>query len=189
MPRTNLRERLLSAGLDTLHRRGFNATSVQDITDAAGAPKGSFYNHFESKEALGAELVLRYEEEGRELLSVLGNATVAPLPRLRKYFDELCATAELSCGCLFANFGLELSHQSPLIRERVAAAFAQWSDTVAAVIREAQNAGAISKESSPDALAAFLIHAYEGALLRAKVDNSRAPLDLFLSTVFTKVLT
>jgi methylglutaconyl-CoA hydratase len=31
----NVREQLLSAGLDTLHRRGFNATSVQDITEAA----------------------------------------------------------------------------------------------------------------------------------------------------------
>jgi TetR/AcrR family transcriptional repressor of nem operon len=189
MPRPNLREQILSAGLDTLHRRGFNATSVQDITEAAGVPKGSFYNHFESKEALGAELVLKYAAERGELLSVLGNATVAPLSRLRRYFDELCARAELSSGCLFANFGLELSHQSPLIRERVAAAFARWSDTVAVVIREAQDAGAISKESSPEALAAFLIHAYEGALLRAKVDNSRAPLDHFLSTAFTKVLT
>ena len=62
MARLNVREQLLSAGLDTLHRRGFNATSVQDITEAAGVPKGSFYNHFESKEALGAEAVVRYRE-------------------------------------------------------------------------------------------------------------------------------
>ncbi|MBX9396731.1 TetR/AcrR family transcriptional regulator [Streptomyces sp. TRM72054] len=32
--------------------RGYAATGVKDITDAAGAPKGSFYNHFKSKEAL-----------------------------------------------------------------------------------------------------------------------------------------
>ena len=52
MARHNVREQLLSAGLETLQRRGFNATSVEDITKAAGVPKGSFYNHFESKEAL-----------------------------------------------------------------------------------------------------------------------------------------
>jgi TetR/AcrR family transcriptional regulator, transcriptional repressor for nem operon len=157
--------------------------------EAAGVPKGSFYNHFESKEVLGAELVLKYAEKRAEIFSILGDSTVAPVPRFRKYFEELAASAELSSGCLFANFALELSQQSPLIRERVAAAFAGWSATVAAVIREAQDAGEISKESSPEALAAFLVHAYEGALLRAKVDNSRAPLDHFLSTVFTKVLT
>ena len=37
------------------HTRGFNGCSVQDIVDAAGVPKGSFYNHFDSKEALGVE--------------------------------------------------------------------------------------------------------------------------------------
>ena len=40
--------------------RGFHACSVQDITDAAGVPKGSFYNHFRSKEALAAEILTEY---------------------------------------------------------------------------------------------------------------------------------
>ena len=40
--------------------QGFAACSVQDITEAAGAPKGSFYNHYESKEALAAEIVTAY---------------------------------------------------------------------------------------------------------------------------------
>ena len=71
MPRPNVREQLLSVGLQTLHRREFNATSVRDITDAAGAPKGSFYNHFESKEALAAEVVGRYEGQSQERLSIL----------------------------------------------------------------------------------------------------------------------
>jgi TetR/AcrR family transcriptional regulator, transcriptional repressor for nem operon len=37
------------------HARGFNGCSVQDIDAAAGVPKCSFYNHFDSKEALGVE--------------------------------------------------------------------------------------------------------------------------------------
>src|SRR5262249_24318548 len=71
VPRPGLREQLLAAGLATFHERGFNATSVQDITDAAGAPKGSFYNHFESKEALAAEAVRRYAERGRKRFALL----------------------------------------------------------------------------------------------------------------------
>ena len=83
MPRASLREQLLSAGVETLHRKGFNATSVQDITDAAGAPKGSFYNHFASKEALAAEAVRRYREKGRERLTILQDPRLKPLRRLR----------------------------------------------------------------------------------------------------------
>src|SRR5713101_8636342 len=60
MARANVREKLVTAGLDTLYRRGFNGCGVEDITRAAGVPKGSFYNYFESKEALGIEVLERF---------------------------------------------------------------------------------------------------------------------------------
>ena len=42
MPRPSnpeVRRRLLAAGLDLVHARGFTASGVKDITDAAGVPK------------------------------------------------------------------------------------------------------------------------------------------------------
>src|SRR5258708_26086780 len=55
-----------SAGLDLVHARGFTASGVKDITDAAGVPKGSFYAYFPSKEAFGTP---RSEEHTSELQS------------------------------------------------------------------------------------------------------------------------
>jgi len=195
MARPNVRERLLSAGVETLHRRGFNATSVQDITEAAGVPKGSFYNHFESKEALGAEAVVKYRETSQAWTATRAlrdrDTKAAPLTRLRKYFESLTERAlktESWSGCLLGNFACELSNQSPLIREQVAVAFAEWSDEIALVIGEAQRAGALSKDLPPKALAQFLINAWEGALLRAQVDKDREPLQLFLKVTFSKIL-
>jgi TetR/AcrR family transcriptional repressor of nem operon len=191
VPRPSLREQLLSAGLETLHRKGFNASSVQDITDAAGAPKGSFYNHFESKEVLAAEAVREYQEQKRVLLDILRDQKLAPLRRLRKYFESVnraAVEAKFSTGCLLGNFAAELSSQSPVICERVGEAFARWGDDVAAVIAEGQRAGAISRNFSSKALADFVIHAWEGAMLRAKVQKDRAPLDLFLKVTFSKIL-
>ena len=191
MPKPSLREQILSAGLDTLHQKGFNATSVQDIAEAAGAPKGSFYNHFESKEALAAEVVLKYEEQRKARRSILRDARLPPLRRLRKYFESVnkaVAQDEFTTGCLLGNFAAELSNQSPLIRDRVGRAFASWCDEVAQVIGEAQKAGAISKDLSSQSLATFVIHAWEGAMLQAKVDKDRAPLDAFLKVTFSKLL-
>ncbi len=193
MARPNVREKLLSAGLDTLRRRGFNATSVEDITQAAGVPKGSFYNHFESKEALGAEAVRKYREESEswKAMRVLRDTKMAPLARLRKYFEsitERVLKAEPWSGCLLGNFACELSDQSPMIRGQVAAAFAAWSDDVALVIGEAQRAGEISKNFPPTALATFVINAWEGAALRVRADQDRAPLQVFLKVTFSKIL-
>jgi TetR/AcrR family transcriptional regulator, transcriptional repressor for nem operon len=88
MARPNTREDIVEAGLRCLVERGFNAVGVQDITDAAGVPKGSFYNHFESKEALGLEIVERYgaNQTRREILT---DSTVPPLQRLRRHFERI----------------------------------------------------------------------------------------------------
>ena len=56
MAKPSARDRILDAAVQTLHERGFNGCGVQDITDAAGVPKGSFYSHFDSKEALAPRL-------------------------------------------------------------------------------------------------------------------------------------
>ena len=191
MPRPSLREQLLAAGLETFHRRGFNATSVQDITDAAGAPKGSFYNHFESKEALAVEAVRKYVEKGKVHRSILRDTKLPPLRRLRRYFEALhqaAVKADFSPGCLLGNFGAELSPQSPLISKQVREAFAGWCDLIAAVIGEAQKAGEISGSFTSKALAEFTIDAWEGAVLQAKLAKDGAPIDLFLKVTFSRIL-
>jgi TetR/AcrR family transcriptional repressor of nem operon len=190
MPKPNVREQILSAGLKTLHLRGFNATSVQDITEAAGVPKGSFYNHFASKEDLGAAAVEQYAGKAAARRAMLRDRTLAPLPRLRRYFETLIEAVRRpdSPGCLLGNFGAELSNQSPLIRERVSAALADWTQALAQVIDEAQQAGALPRSQASETLAAFVVDAWEGAVLRTKVERSCAPLDAFLAVVFSKVL-
>src|SRR5450755_3010243 len=112
MPKPNLREAILSAGLETLHLKGFNATSVQDITDAAAVPKGSFYNHFASKDDLGAAVVEKYAANAEMHRRVLKDKTLAPLARLRRHFVALAETARYpyAPGCLLGNFGAELSN-------------------------------------------------------------------------------
>jgi TetR/AcrR family transcriptional repressor of nem operon len=191
MARPSLREQLLSAGLETFHRRGFNATSVQDITDAAGAPKGSFYNHFESKEALAVEAVRKYRERGRLRMAILQETKLPPLRRLRKYFEnfvEMIVEGEFKYGCLLGNFATEMSSQSQVVRDEVAQSFDRWCEEIAKVIAEAQKSGAVSASVAPKALAEFVIHSWEGAMLRAKVEKDRAPLDLFVKLAFSKIL-
>jgi TetR/AcrR family transcriptional repressor of nem operon len=166
---------------------------VQDITEAAGVPKGSFYNHFVSKEALSAEAVREYraKSDSWKAMRALRDTKAAPLTRLRKYFESISESAlndESWPGCLLGNFACELSGQSPLIREQVAAAFAAWTDEIALVIGEAQRAGAVSKDLPPKALAVCVISAWEGAVLRLRVEKDQTPLQLFLKVAFSKIL-
>ncbi len=190
MARPNVREQIVQAGLKTILEKGFNGCGVQEITDTAGVPKGSFYNHFESKEALGAEIVERYGQSNARRAR-LRDQSIPALDRLRRHFDalnEMYAGLKFARGCLLGNFSAELSDQSPLIRDRLAALFAAWTDDIAAAIRDAQDDGSISTALDAGDLAGFLLDAFEGALLRARVEKSPRAFERFMTTTFGQIL-
>ena len=190
MPKPNVKDKLIQAGLKALLERGFNGVGVQEITDQAGVPKGSFYNHFESKEALGAELVECYGMNNSRR-AVLFDTTVKPLERLRIHFNGLNETfikAKFERGCLLGNLSAELANQSPVIRESLAKLFDRWTKDLEAAIADAQADGSVSRDRKASDIAAFLLDAYEGALLRARVQRSRAPFDRFMKLAFENIL-
>jgi TetR/AcrR family transcriptional repressor of nem operon len=46
-----------------IHAEGYATTGIQSIVESADVPKGSFYNHFASKEAFAAEVIDAYYEQ------------------------------------------------------------------------------------------------------------------------------
>jgi len=193
MRQTGTRDHLLSTGLRVLHARGFHACGVQDITDAAKVPKGSFYTHFESKERFGAEVLGRYwEQRASNAIAILGDESRTPLQRLKAYFaaktrDRIAGPFDK--GCLIGNFSAEMTPDSRLVRDRLGTVFAAWTRMLAVCIREAQTAGELRASLDPETIAAFLIDAFEGAVLRSKVDRDATALLRFESIVFTAILT
>ena len=99
MKQGTTRDHLISTGLKVLHARGFHATGVQDITDAAQVPKGSFYTHFDSKERFGAEVLGRYWERRADHALALGlnthegQLTNAPVAEAHGYSSVSLADA------------------------------------------------------------------------------------------------
>ena len=190
MPRPNVREQIVDAGFAAFYGKGFNGSSVQDITAAAGVPKGSFYNHFESKETLGADIVDRYDASNT-LLAILADATVPALERLRAYYDGLAANLEsgdCARGCLLGNFSAEVADHSPLIRGRLKGVFARWTGALESAIRDGQLDGSIPGDVDAATLATVLLDAFEGAMLRARVERRSEPFARFMTVAFEKIL-
>lgn len=189
MPRVSVREEIVESALVEFHRRGFSACSVEDITKAAGVPKGSFYNHFKSKEDLGAEVVRRYAAAAGWRAELPDG--LSPLEQLRARFGvmrDVLAGREFSRGCLVGNMGAELADHSQAIREEVAASLDAWSASSADLLRAAQAAGEIPASLNPDQLGRFLVNAWEGAVTRTKVIKGPEAMDDFLAVVFDRLL-
>ena len=61
-PKADTPSNLVEAGLQMIHAQGYAATGIQSIVEYANVPKGSFYNHFTSKEAFGADVVAAFSD-------------------------------------------------------------------------------------------------------------------------------
>jgi len=189
MPQVSVREEIVEAALVEFHRRGFNACSVEDITKAAGVPKGSFYNHFKSKEDLAAEVVRRYS-----IASVWHTPIepgLSPLEQLRRRFqflDDRLADRDFARGCLIGNMGAEVADHRPAIRAAVEATLTAWSGRVSELLRAAQAAGEVPPDLDTDRVGRFMVDAWEGAVTRTKVTKSTEPFDDFRAMVFDQLL-
>jgi len=84
---------------------------VQEITAAAGVPKGSFYNYFDSKEAFAVEVLSEYWDDVVELYGpILTDQRSRPLSRITRYFEGLAdfhARHGYAVGCLIGNMALD----------------------------------------------------------------------------------
>jgi TetR/AcrR family transcriptional regulator, transcriptional repressor for nem operon len=188
MPRESVKELIVAAAVEALHRKGFNGTSVQDITDAATVPKGSFYNHFESKEELAVAALDRYWQGVLDGLRPLSDAKISPVDRLKKYFRSLGERGrarEYRTGCMIGNLSTEMADQSDMVRERLAVVLAAWTRAIESCVREAQADGSMRRDLDARTIAAFLLNAWEGAVMRSKVDRDAASLATFEDVAFT----
>jgi TetR/AcrR family transcriptional regulator, cholesterol catabolism regulator len=89
------REQILAIAADLFAERGFAATTVREIADAAGILSGSLYHHFDSKEAMVEELLRDFSEDimGAYRTEIASGADPVTVLRnlVRLAFEAICA--------------------------------------------------------------------------------------------------
>jgi TetR/AcrR family transcriptional regulator, transcriptional repressor for nem operon len=192
VPRPSNKDKLLTDGLRLVHERGFGASSVRDITQAAGVPQGSFTNHFVSKEAFGLEILERYREmTSAAVRATLRNDRLPPLRRLRAWIDnqlEYLRKDDMRRGCLYGNLSAESSEASDAIRYRVASVFAENQASVAYCLQAAVDGGELAPNTDAQELAGFIVSSLQGAILVAKSQRSPIPVERFERVLFQRLL-
>lgn len=181
------KQRLLEAGVALLLERGYGGTSVQDLLDQTGIPKGSFYHHFESKEDMALQAVELYTSQGQTLLDMCLAPDGRPaVERIRSFFRELGSLYESQgyLGCLLGALGQELSGVNPRFRSRIEECLGSLSTGLAEGLKEAQDEGDLPPDANPRELADVLINSWEGAALRSRLLRNPAPLNAAIDFCF-----
>jgi TetR/AcrR family transcriptional repressor of nem operon len=181
------RERLLAVGLALLLEHGYHGMGTQAVLDAARAPKGSFYHHFRDKEDFVLQVVDEYMKGVHAALDAsMGDASRPPLERVRGFFGmvEQGYESDGYLGCLLGGLGQELSGTSRVFAERISACLGYIASRLSVCLAEAQEAGDLSPDADPQAMASVLVDCWEGAALRSRLTGSPAPLHSMLDFYF-----
>jgi TetR/AcrR family transcriptional repressor of nem operon len=186
--KTGIKKELLEAGMKIMQEKGYTNGGLQQVLDAVGVPKGSFYHYFESKEVFALEIIQHYDCNYTEaVLSCLRDPSHSPLERMRNYClagREKVDRGSCTSGCLIGNLSQEMASQSERLREKLDEVFIRWRDLFAAAIEEGQAWTEIDARYAPVELAEIFLSGWEGALLRAKSTQSTGPIDNFIKLVF-----
>ena len=175
------RQILVDIGTALFTQKGFGSTGLDEIVQAADVPKGSFYYYFESKDAFAHAVIRNYAAYfAKKLDRTLNDETLSPLSRLRAFAADATGGVmrfEFKRGCLVGNLGQEMASLEEAFRVLLLDVLDAWRERFRHCIAEAQATGEILTTVDPAALARFFWSAWEGAVLCAKLERSRTPLD------------
>ncbi len=185
MPRdgTATKERILDAAEKLFETNGIAATSVDQIIEASGTSKGSFFHHFATKRALSQALVERYVEADLSMLAK-GLDAVAdvtdPVERvlgfLRFYERWAIELVSADSACLYLAVLTEKDLLDDTTSGAVERAIVGWRVEFAALLRAAFRARGLGRKVNADDLADHLFATFEGGYLLCRTFRSADPM-------------
>jgi TetR/AcrR family transcriptional repressor of nem operon len=170
------RERILDAAQELVMERGFSATTVDAIIEAAQASKGAFFHHFSSKADLGTVLVERYARADAEmfdrLMAIAESRTTEPAEQLIEFvkvFEEGIEDLSLSQpGCLFVSFIYEQFPGQADTRALILGDIVHWRERILSKLQQAAENRPLAVPVDLETLADHAFVVLEGGFILAR---------------------
>ena len=98
----NTKGKIVSAAWQLFYRQGYDDTTIDEIVEASGTSRGSFYHYFEGKDALLSSLSYLFDEKYEELTETM-DMSLSPIDKLiflnRELFGMIENTVSVDLLC------------------------------------------------------------------------------------------
>lgn len=177
------RDRILDLTYEAVIRKGFAATSIEELVEAAGLTKSGFFYHFKDKAQLARQLIERYTSENTRFIDDLaGRARElsddplhAFLIFLKLYAEAMHGLADAHPGCMVATVTFQDRAWDRELRQLTVESVLSWRGQVLAWLNEIAALYPPKGKAEPGDLAdAFLALTYGGMTLAKALDDSAA---------------
>ena len=192
MTQSSTREEIIRKGAALIHAQGFNATGIQQVLDAAGVPKGSFYFYFKNKEDFGLTAIDYFREFIHSMADkYFKKDNTPPLEKLSLFFDaytDIFKKMDLCRGCPIGNLMQEMSDLNATFRKKISEVYSEMQKGIEQLLEEARARGDIKADTDTPQMAQFIINAWEGAIMHMKLVKDTEPLSVFKKMIFERIL-
>lgn len=167
--------KLLDAAFKIIREKGYAATSVDELCQAAGVTKGAFFHHFASKDDLAVAAARHWSETTGALFAAAPyHQPAGPLDRVLGYIDFRRAiikgdTAEFTC--LVGTMVQEAYDRSDDIRAACRDSIFSHAETLEADIAVAIEERGLTPDWTAKSLALHTQAVLQGAFILAKADG------------------
>lgn len=182
-PENDTRDQLIKSGLALLTEYGFTASGIDAIVKNVQVPKGSFYHYFQSKEAFALAVLTAYDDYfSAKLNKHLTNLSYSPFERIGLFVQDAKQGMQrfnFRRGCLVGNLMQESPLLSDVLNDKLRSIMSHWQQQLTTCLETSQVQGEIKSDARPEQLAVLFWSCWEGAVMRAKLFQTTAPLEEF----------
>ncbi len=133
--------------MNVFWNKGYEATSISDLTEATGLKRGSLYNAFgDGKQELFFRSLKKYDTEQRSAILLQLESIESPMAAFDTLFDALVQQAMADTekkGCLLVNTALNITHHDEAVRKLVTKGLDEFASFFERLIKRGQSAGEI----------------------------------------------
>ncbi|MDC0612666.1 TetR/AcrR family transcriptional regulator [Vibrio sp.] len=180
---SDTRKEILKSGVEIITENGFMSSGIDTIVKRVGVPKGSFYHYFKSKEEFGCEVIAEYGRYfAKKLDRHLSNKEQPSLNRMDSFVQDAkqgMLKFNFRRGCLVGNMMQESPQLSDACNAQLRHVLDSWKDKIRQCLIEASQTNQCKNDIDTDLYANLFWSGWEGAVMRAKLFESTAPLDDF----------
>ena len=189
-----LKEEIIDRSIQLFVRKGYNATRVEDITDATNVSKAAFYLHFASKGELLETIVDRYETLFMDRITEAVLSSKGDFLRKIRYSHKWATdfafhNRDLCVG--FITISAEMAGSGTTIESRIKAIHARYRAFIKSILELGRVEGKIKDTLDIEFVAHVLSALHDGALVEwytntDEVDGAklaRTYIDIFLTGI------
>ena len=177
------RQHIIEKTAPLFNQKGFEGTSLAELTEATGLTKGALYGNFADKEEIALEAFKYSIRKVKEMAGdeLAGSHTCKDqLNALLDFYSKYVFTPPIPGGCPLLNTAIEADDHRTSMRRVVVKELMHTINFIRDLLQQGIEQKEFRSDIEPTEIAYTFFCAVEGALMFSRVERSHEPMDIIV---------